>query len=315
VFARVCPARAPRRKTPLYAAPSRRWPHLQAQRPSQRAAQPNRADMAEAHALSCSTGIASPPATAPTDAPPLRALTLEDILDAVAPRRQCPPSRRPCREPALAARPQRGAARVGLLDFQDARSRSPPTISCRSSHDARRDVRETARDAATALPRGLPGQEAQAFLPPCRAVGPAQPADPRGLRAAVARRDGKTGYVAPDPARLGARPLMLFAAGFGTRMGALTAQRPKPLIPVAGRALIDRALELAADAGLRSGGGEPALPRPADRRPSGGSPVHLSWERGLILETGGGLRQALPLLGSGPVATLNPDASGPGRTR
>ena len=45
------------------------------------------------------------------------------------------------------------------------------------------------------------------------------------------------------------RPLMLFAAGFGTRMGALTADRPKPLIPVAGRPLIDHALALAEEAG------------------------------------------------------------------
>jgi MurNAc alpha-1-phosphate uridylyltransferase len=101
---------------------------------------------------------------------------------------------------------------------------------------------------------------------------------------------------------------MLFAAGFGTRMGALTAHRPKPLIPVAGRALIDRALDLAAAAGC-----DPVAvnlhylgQQIADHL--AGCPVHLSWERDLILETGGGLRQALPLLGPGPVATLNPDA-------
>ncbi|MGL4238280.1 NTP transferase domain-containing protein, partial [Tabrizicola sp.] len=40
-------------------------------------------------------------------------------------------------------------------------------------------------------------------------------------------------------------PLMVFAAGFGTRMGALTADQPKPLIPIAGRALIDHALGVA----------------------------------------------------------------------
>ena len=45
-------------------------------------------------------------------------------------------------------------------------------------------------------------------------------------------------------------PLMLFAAGFGTRMGALTADRPKPLIKVAGQALLDHALMVADGAGI-----------------------------------------------------------------
>lgn len=103
-------------------------------------------------------------------------------------------------------------------------------------------------------------------------------------------------------------PLMLFAAGFGTRMGALTAARPKPLIPVAGRALIDHALALADAAG--------AAPRVVNLHYLGdqiaahlrGREVALSWEREAILETGGGLRAALPLLGPGPVLTLNTDA-------
>jgi MurNAc alpha-1-phosphate uridylyltransferase len=101
---------------------------------------------------------------------------------------------------------------------------------------------------------------------------------------------------------------MIFAAGFGTRMGALTADRPKPLIPVAGRPMIDRALDLAEAAG--------AAPVVVNLHYRGqqiadhlaGRDVRLSWERGPILETGGGLRHALPLLGPGPVATLNPDA-------
>ena len=108
-------------------------------------------------------------------------------------------------------------------------------------------------------------------------------------------------------------PLMLFAAGFGTRMGALTASRPKPLIPVAGRALIDHALVLADQAG--------ASPRVANlhflgdqiARHLAGRDVALSWERAAILETGGGLRAALPLLGDGPVMTLNTDAVWTGR--
>ena len=102
--------------------------------------------------------------------------------------------------------------------------------------------------------------------------------------------------------------LMIFAAGFGTRMGALTADRPKPLVKVAGRALIDHALDVARAAKARPvvvnlhylGDQLAAHLAPHD--------VALNWERDVILETGGGLRAALPLLGDGPVATLNSDA-------
>jgi MurNAc alpha-1-phosphate uridylyltransferase len=104
------------------------------------------------------------------------------------------------------------------------------------------------------------------------------------------------------------RPLMIFAAGFGTRMGALTATQPKPLIAVAGRPLIDHALDVA-----RGAGANPIavnLHYRGDQLAAhlAGQDVRLSWEPDAILETGGGLRQALPLLGPGPVATLNSDA-------
>ena len=102
-------------------------------------------------------------------------------------------------------------------------------------------------------------------------------------------------------------PLMIFAAGFGTRMGTLTADRPKPLIPVAGRALIDHALDVAFDAG--AGSVVVNVHYLADQIEAhlAERGVAVSDERALILETGGGLRAALPLLGPGPVAVLNSD--------
>jgi MurNAc alpha-1-phosphate uridylyltransferase len=101
---------------------------------------------------------------------------------------------------------------------------------------------------------------------------------------------------------------MLFAAGFGTRMGAMTAARPKPLIPVAGKPLIDHALTLADEAGITHiVANTHYLPDQIATHlaPRG---IALSNETPAILETGGGLKAALPLLGSNPVLTLNTDA-------
>jgi len=100
--------------------------------------------------------------------------------------------------------------------------------------------------------------------------------------------------------------VMLFAAGFGARMAPLTDTMPKPLIPVARRPLIDHALSLCDGCALRVVN----LHYKGDMlaRHLAGRDVRLSWERDTILNTGGGLRAALPLLGKGPVITLNTDA-------
>lgn len=106
---------------------------------------------------------------------------------------------------------------------------------------------------------------------------------------------------------------MLFAAGFGTRMKELTRDRPKPLISVAGKPLIDHTIELAREAGIEhlvANLHYKAQILADHLTPSG---IQLSWELPDILETGGGLKAALPLVGKGPVITMNTDAiwSGP----
>ncbi len=104
-------------------------------------------------------------------------------------------------------------------------------------------------------------------------------------------------------------PLMLFAAGLGTRMGALTADRPKPLIEVGGRALIDHALAQIDAAGpRRMVANLHYRPKMIRAHLAQRDDIAFSEETAARLETGGGLRHALPLLGPGPVMTLNTDA-------
>lgn len=101
---------------------------------------------------------------------------------------------------------------------------------------------------------------------------------------------------------------MLFAAGFGTRMGHLTADRPKPLIEVAGRPLLDHALAVTEAAGFGPVVvnahylAEQIVGHLQDRA------VSVTIEVPDILDTGGGLKAALPRLPGPAVATLNTDA-------
>lgn len=100
---------------------------------------------------------------------------------------------------------------------------------------------------------------------------------------------------------------MLFAAGFGTRMKSLTKDRPKPMIEVAGKPLIGHTLELLQEMSPpKAVANLHYLPQMLEDylAPRG---VLLSHEKPEVLDTGGGLKNALPLLGSDPVITANTD--------
>jgi N-acetyl-alpha-D-muramate 1-phosphate uridylyltransferase len=102
---------------------------------------------------------------------------------------------------------------------------------------------------------------------------------------------------------------MIFAAGFGTRMGDLTKTMPKPMVPVLGRPMIDHALGILADAEVHNvfvntHHFADMLETHLTAFPS----VTAIREQPDVLETGGGLKHALPVIGSAPVFTLNCDA-------
>ncbi len=107
------------------------------------------------------------------------------------------------------------------------------------------------------------------------------------------------------------RIAMIMAAGLGKRMRPLTATRPKPLIEVGGKALLDHVLDKLRIAGVRkvvvnvhylADSLEAHL---ASR--SAGLEVVISDERDLLLETGGGLVRAEPLIDCDPFLSLNSD--------
>lgn len=103
---------------------------------------------------------------------------------------------------------------------------------------------------------------------------------------------------------------MIFAAGRGTRMQHLTTSRPKALVEVAGQSLLDIALGQVQAAGVKDVivnahyFGDQIVRHIGDLNQT---EIRISNEPDQLLETGGGMRHAAPLLGDNPVFTLNAD--------
>jgi MurNAc alpha-1-phosphate uridylyltransferase len=103
---------------------------------------------------------------------------------------------------------------------------------------------------------------------------------------------------------------MVLAAGLGTRMHPLTDSMPKPLVKVAGKALLDHVLDRLSEAGVERAvvnvhhfADHIIAHLAARKRPH----IVISDERGVLLDTGGGVVKALPELGGAPFYHLNAD--------
>jgi MurNAc alpha-1-phosphate uridylyltransferase len=102
---------------------------------------------------------------------------------------------------------------------------------------------------------------------------------------------------------------MLLSAGYGKRLRPITENLPKPLVKVGGRTMLDRALDRMVDAGVEHVivnlhyKGEMIRKHLAGRKD-----VEISFsEEKDLLETGGGVKQALPLIGDDPFIVANSD--------
>lgn len=102
---------------------------------------------------------------------------------------------------------------------------------------------------------------------------------------------------------------MILAAGLGTRMRMLTEDKPKPLVEVSGRAMLDTILDRIAAAGIDEVVinlhylGDRIVDHLAERK----APTIVYSREDELLETGGGVKKALPLLGAEPFFVTNGD--------
>lgn len=103
---------------------------------------------------------------------------------------------------------------------------------------------------------------------------------------------------------------MVLAAGLGTRLRPITDHTPKPLVSVAGRTLLDRCLDRLVEAGVSHAVvnihwlGQSIRDHLSQRHDIA---IAISDESDLLLETGGGIAKALPLLGAAPFFAVNAD--------
>jgi len=117
--------------------------------------------------------------------------------------------------------------------------------------------------------------------------------------------------ISPNITKKTPKKAMILAAGLGTRMRPITEKTPKPLIKVHGKPLLDHAL----DALKRSDIEEVVLNVHylADQiedhvKSRSDMKIHISDEREELLDSGGGIASALPLLGNEPFFLLNADS-------
>src|SRR5918993_2726230 len=104
---------------------------------------------------------------------------------------------------------------------------------------------------------------------------------------------------------------MVLAAGLGQRMRPITTRIPKPLVTIGGQAMIDHALDRLAEAGVATAVvNVHHLADQIEAHLSGRTHprIVISDERCGLLETGGGIKKALPLLGGAPFLVLNSDS-------
>lgn len=118
-------------------------------------------------------------------------------------------------------------------------------------------------------------------------------------------------HIRPVPPGAVPETAMVMAAGLGKRMRPLTATRPKPLVEVAGKAMLDHVFDRLRAAGVKravvnvhylADALEAHLANRVD-----GIEIAVSDERAMLLETGGGLLKARELIGDAPFLVVNSD--------